>query len=247
MKNVRRLISKTDQFITQQEKSAESGKYFQLRYEICPESIKMEIGEQKRTKQIIKHPAGHFFLSEISSSHLSYQTRMAGPKKGTKKRNKFLKLVFQHLKTLLQKNLSSDPQRVILTFSGRTQKRRLTWKQIPSRKLSSPPLSTSVSWKKRRSAKVTWFLSLALLLYLCMCFQIFTCQQKVLTNNKLSYFFGYAVKDGDSNTQIITNGCFQVRVLYDEFFEQNEKGEISKEKFLEEREVQIKIRIILKK
>ena len=36
---------------------------------------------------------------------------------------------------------------------------------------------------------------------------------------------------------IITNGYFQVLVLYDEFFEQNEKGEISKEKFLEEREV----------
>ena len=32
---------------------------------------------------------------------------MAGPKKGTKKRNKFLKLVFQHQKTLLEKNL--DP------------------------------------------------------------------------------------------------------------------------------------------
>ena len=34
---------------------------------------------------------------------------MAGPKKGTKKRNKFLKLVFQHQKTLLEKNLDSDP------------------------------------------------------------------------------------------------------------------------------------------
>ena len=63
------------------------------------------------------------------------------------------------------------------------------------------------------------------------------CQQKVLTSNKLFYFFGYAVKNGDLNTQIITNGYFQVLVLYDEFFEQNEKGEISKEKFLEEREV----------
>ena len=58
-----------------------------------------------------------------------------------------------------------------------------------------------------------------------------------MTNNKLFYFFGYAVKNGDLNTQIITNGYFQVLVLYDEFFEQNEKGEISKEKFLEEREV----------
>ena len=34
---------------------------------------------------------------------------MAGPKKGTKKRNKFLKLVFQHLKTSLENNLDSDP------------------------------------------------------------------------------------------------------------------------------------------
>ena len=58
-----------------------------------------------------------------------------------------------------------------------------------------------------------------------------------MTNNKLFYFFGYTVKNGDLNTQIITNGYFQVLVLYDEFFEQNEKGEISKEKFLEEREV----------
>ena len=58
-----------------------------------------------------------------------------------------------------------------------------------------------------------------------------------MTNNKLSYFFDYAVEDGYSNTQIITNGYFQVLVLYDEFFEQNEKGEISKEKFLEQREV----------
>ena len=58
-----------------------------------------------------------------------------------------------------------------------------------------------------------------------------------MTSNKLFYFFGYAVKNGDLNTQIITNGYFQVLVLYDEFFEQNEKGEISKEKFLEEREV----------
>ena len=78
---------------------------------------------------------------------------------------------------------------------------------------------------------------------------MFACQKKVLTNNKLFYFFGYAVKNGDLNTQTITNGYFQVLVLHDEFFEQNEKGEISKEKFLEEREVggQIKIRIILKK
>ena len=58
-----------------------------------------------------------------------------------------------------------------------------------------------------------------------------------MTNNKLFYFFGYAVKNGDLNTQIITNGYFQVLVLYDKFFEQNEKGEISKEKFLKEREV----------
>ena len=58
-----------------------------------------------------------------------------------------------------------------------------------------------------------------------------------MTSNKLFYFFGYAVKNGDLNTQIITNGYFQVLVLYDEFFEQNEKGEISKEKFLEERGV----------
>ena len=36
---------------------------------------------------------------------------------------------------------------------------------------------------------------------------------------------------------LFANGYFQVLVLYDEFFEQNEKGEISKEKFLEEREV----------
>ena len=77
---------------------------------------------------------------------------------------------------------------------------------------------------------------------------MFACQQKVLTSNKLFYFFGYAVKNGDLNTQIITNGYFQVLVLYDEFFEQNEKGEISKEKFLEEREVGWKkIRNILKK
>ena len=66
---------------------------------------------------------------------------------------------------------------------------------------------------------------------------MFACQQNVLTSNKLIYFFGYAVKNGDSNTQTITNGYFQVLVLYDEFFEQNEKGEISKEKFLEERKV----------
>ena len=33
---------------------------------------------------------------------------MAGPKKGTKKRNKFLKLVFQNLKTSLENNLDSD-------------------------------------------------------------------------------------------------------------------------------------------
>ena len=66
---------------------------------------------------------------------------------------------------------------------------------------------------------------------------MFACQQNVLTSNKLIYFFGYAVKNGDSNTQTITDGYFQVLVLYDEFFEQNEKGEISKEKFLEEREV----------
>ena len=76
---------------------------------------------------------------------------------------------------------------------------------------------------------------------------MFARQQKVLTSNKLFYFFGYAVRNGDLNTQTITIGYFQVLVLYDEFFEQNEKGEISKEKFLEEREVQIKIRIILKK
>ena len=118
---------------------------------------------------------------------------------------------------------------------------------MPSRKLSSPPLSTSVSWKKRRSAKVTWFLSLALLLYPCKYLKMFACQQKVLTSNKLFYLFGYAVRNGDLKTQIINNGYFQVLVLYDKFFEQNEKGEISKEKFLEEREVQIKIRIILKK
>ena len=34
---------------------------------------------------------------------------MAGPKKGTKKRNKFLKLVLQHLKTSLENDLDSDP------------------------------------------------------------------------------------------------------------------------------------------
>ena len=58
-----------------------------------------------------------------------------------------------------------------------------------------------------------------------------------MTSNKLFYFFGYTAKNGDLNTQVVTNGYFQVLVLYDEFFEQNEKGEISKEKFLEEREV----------
>ena len=66
---------------------------------------------------------------------------------------------------------------------------------------------------------------------------MFACHQNVLTNNKLFNFFGYTVKNGDLNAQIITNGYFQVLLLYDEFFEQNEKGEISKEKFLEQREV----------
>ena len=38
-----------------------------------------------------------------------------------------------------------------------------------------------------------------------------------------------------------TDYTIQVLVLYDEFFQQNENGEISKEKFLEERQVFLRI------